>query len=59
MKKNKRPKEIDIAAFYGNTTQTLRNYRDSEDEKLNRRYSALREYYIKQKEKQDENSNSL
>lgn len=54
MNKYKKPKEIDIAAFYGNTTQTLRNYRDSEDEKLNRRYSALREYFIKHKEKQDE-----
>lgn len=57
MNKFKKPKEIEIAEFYGNTTQTLRNYRDSEDEKLRRRYSALREYYVNQRE-ENETSNT-
>lgn len=54
MNKYKKPKEIEIAAFFGNTTQTLRNYRDADDEKMNRRYEALRAYYIEQMEKRDE-----
>ena len=54
----KRPTEIKIAAHYGLTTQTLRNYRNSDDIRMNERYSALREYYIKHTEKQDETSNT-
>ena len=54
---NNKPKkvtEIAIAAFFCTTTQTLRNWRNSEEVGENERYSALREYYIKHKEKQDD-----
>ena len=50
MNKYKKPKEIEIAAFYGNTTQTLRNYRESEDERLRRRYEALKDYFVKKRD---------
>ena len=51
MKNNKRKKvtEIEIASYFATTTQTLRNWRNSEEVGENERYSALREYYIKHK----------
>ncbi len=55
--KPKRVTDKEIAEYFGNTTQTLRNYRYSEDERMNRRYSALREYCVKQREKKDETLN--
>ena len=52
--KPKKVTEIEIAAYFATTTQTLRNWRNSEEVGENERYSALREYYIKHKEKQDD-----
>ncbi len=46
MNKPKKVTEINIAKFYGVTTQTLRNYRNDDKEAINRRYEALREYFI-------------
>lgn len=40
----------DLAAFYNITTQSLRNYRFSEDTRMQSRYLALKEYYIRQTE---------
>ena len=51
--KPKKVTEIDIASYFATTTQTLRNWRNSEEVGENERYSALREYYIKKKEAQD------
>ena len=54
--KYEKPKKITekaLAAFYATTTQTLRNWRNSEEVGENERYSALREYYIKKKAEQD------
>ncbi len=60
MNKPKKVTEIAIANYFSTTTQTLRNWRNSEEVGENERYSALRSHFIKkQKEKQDENSNSL
>ncbi len=59
MNKPKKVTEIEIAKYFATTTQTLRNWRNSEEVGENERYSALREYYIKHREKQDENSNSI
>ena len=56
MNKYKKPKEIEIAAFYGNTTQTLRNYRESEDERLRRRYEALKDYFVKKRDEDATNN---
>jgi hypothetical protein len=38
------PTDTQLAAYYKTTTRTLRNWK--KDEVLNRRYLALKEYYI-------------
>lgn len=57
-KKQIKVKEIALAKFYGVTTQTLRNYRNSDDVEMNRRYEALRSYYIECMEDKDETCNN-
>ena len=38
------PTDIQLASYYKTTTRTLRNWK--KDEVLNRRYLALKQYYI-------------
>jgi len=45
--KTKTVTNIKIAAFFKTTTETLRQWKKSDDERLNKRYVALKEYFIK------------
>ena len=56
--KKKKITEIEIANYFATTTQTLRNWRNSDEVGENERYSALREYYEKKKEAKDANLSS-
>jgi hypothetical protein len=35
-----------IAEYFNTTTQTLRNWKNSDDEKLKRRYIAFKKYFL-------------
>ena len=56
--KPKKVTEIEIAAYFATTTQTLRNWRNSDEVGENERYSALREYFIKRREDEANNTKS-
>ncbi len=56
--KQKKVTEIEIAKYFATTTQTLRNWRNSDEVGENERYSALRAYYIENKKERDENFNT-
>ena len=42
-----KPTDTNIAEFFNTTRATLRNWKVSKDKKLNHRYTALKDYFIK------------